>query len=334
MLNAWKPILFASEFSNNNSAPKQIRLWDKNYVVWKSGSDNFNIIPDKCIHRAARLSGGRVVDGCIECPYHGWRFDGTGQCTRIPQSATLPKIGAINSTNDFVTSVHDGIVWVARQNMAADGFDRSHFNFTEHPEFIVTDRAYDTNYSYFLQIENLLDPAHINFVHDGFQGDREKAGVIQLDDLVVTQSFMSATFSHPGQKVPKVMITFWMPFVIEVSVFDAEGKHVVRKNMIYAIPRDRNRCRVLFRDVVVKKFLAPQEPFSQAMVDIFSQSSTFSMVNKNIVDAIFNQDVEVLLGQQANVPIYKEEKFVLPTESDRLIVEFRKWAKSIDDSSL
>ena len=43
---------------------------------------------DSCPHRLVPLSEGRVAEsGCIECPYHGWQFNGTsGACTKIPQS--------------------------------------------------------------------------------------------------------------------------------------------------------------------------------------------------------------------------------------------------------
>jgi phenylpropionate dioxygenase-like ring-hydroxylating dioxygenase large terminal subunit len=39
---------------------------------------------DICPHRAAPLSAGRIVDGTVECPYHGWRFRTDGACAAIP----------------------------------------------------------------------------------------------------------------------------------------------------------------------------------------------------------------------------------------------------------
>eukprot|EP00966_Prymnesium_polylepis_P267498 6179543-Prymnesium_polylepis.1 len=41
---------------------------------------------DACPHRLAPLSEGRVdAEGRIECPYHGWTFSESGECTKIPQ---------------------------------------------------------------------------------------------------------------------------------------------------------------------------------------------------------------------------------------------------------
>ena len=39
---------------------------------------------DRCLHRNMALSAGRVADGCIECPYHGWRYDSRGRCVQVP----------------------------------------------------------------------------------------------------------------------------------------------------------------------------------------------------------------------------------------------------------
>jgi phenylpropionate dioxygenase-like ring-hydroxylating dioxygenase large terminal subunit len=200
------------------------------------------------------------------------------------------------------------------------------FNFANNPSYLLTERAFDAPYSYYLQIENLLDPAHINFVHDGFQGDKNNAGEIRLDHIEVNGTFMSATFSHPGQNIPRVQITFWMPYVVEVSVYN--GDDIVRKNIIYVIPTADNCCRVLFRDVVVTKHISPQEPFSKALVQLIANTDSYKTINANIVEDIFNQDLLVLQGQQANVgSSYHTSQYVLPTESDRLIVEFRKWAR-------
>src|SRR5262249_8152192 len=39
---------------------------------------------DLCPHRGVPLSSGKILDGTVECPYHGWRFKPSGQCAMIP----------------------------------------------------------------------------------------------------------------------------------------------------------------------------------------------------------------------------------------------------------
>jgi phenylpropionate dioxygenase-like ring-hydroxylating dioxygenase large terminal subunit len=56
-------------------------------VFWKGvGVQEWFAAVDECPHRLAPLSEGRVVDGGLECPYHGWQFEGAGGgCVAIPQ---------------------------------------------------------------------------------------------------------------------------------------------------------------------------------------------------------------------------------------------------------
>ena len=43
--------------------------------------------PDRCPHREAPLSAGFVEDGCLVCPYHGWKFGDDGRCVKVPSSS-------------------------------------------------------------------------------------------------------------------------------------------------------------------------------------------------------------------------------------------------------
>lgn len=329
MLSSPKPAFFESELK---TGPKAIKLMDKDYVVWRSPNKSYNILPDRCTHRASKLSTGMVVNGNIECPYHGWQFNDCGRCVRIPQAPAntkLPSAAIHIKGTDFSAKAHDGIVWMYPCNDQDPPEEVNTicrlFKFANNPAYLLTERAFDASYSYYLQIENLLDPAHINFVHDGFQGDKKNAGSIKMDHMEVNGTFMSATFSHPEQNIPRVKITFWMPYVVEVSVYN--NRDIVRKNVIYVIPTTSHSCRVLFRDVVITKHISPQEPFSKAMVQLIAQTDSYKNLNATIVEDIFRQDLMVLEGQQANVSSYHTSQYVLPTESDRLIVEFRKWAR-------
>src|SRR5262249_53361785 len=45
---------------------------------------------DVCLHRGTRLSLGKVTDGLLACPYHGWTYDMTGRCVRIPAHPDQP----------------------------------------------------------------------------------------------------------------------------------------------------------------------------------------------------------------------------------------------------
>jgi 3-phenylpropionate/trans-cinnamate dioxygenase ferredoxin component len=55
------------------------------YAIYRLGGDAFYASDGLCTHEGAALSGGLVIDGCIECPMHNGRFDvATGDVVRRP----------------------------------------------------------------------------------------------------------------------------------------------------------------------------------------------------------------------------------------------------------
>ncbi|EIE25095.1 Rieske-domain-containing protein, partial [Coccomyxa subellipsoidea C-169] len=68
--------------------PHPKELLGMRLVLWRDAQGVWRCFEDKCPHRLAPLSEGRIEpsDGTLMCSYHGWRFSGEGKCTDIPQS--------------------------------------------------------------------------------------------------------------------------------------------------------------------------------------------------------------------------------------------------------
>lgn len=126
-------------------------------------------LEDRCPHRNAALSGGRIVDDCIECPYHGWSFDGAGACRRIPGLSGASD-HAHQAARPVAVAEREGLVWV---NVASAREPVPPLPPARHPS--LGDRAFDT----FLWaadaqgalvdgLENLLDACHPHFAHAGW----------------------------------------------------------------------------------------------------------------------------------------------------------------------
>lgn len=78
--STWQAV---AECRSVRSKPVRIVVDGEPLVLFRTG-DSLHCLIDRCPHRFAPLSGGRVIDGQIECPYHGWRFDGSGRCKLMP----------------------------------------------------------------------------------------------------------------------------------------------------------------------------------------------------------------------------------------------------------
>ena len=79
----WYPIALVEDIA---PGPVGIQVLGRRYVLWRSDDGSLTAAPDRCPHREAPLSEGRMVDGCLECPYHGWRFGAGGRCQLVPSS--------------------------------------------------------------------------------------------------------------------------------------------------------------------------------------------------------------------------------------------------------
>ena len=72
-----------------DDGPKPFRLLGTDLVLWKQADGSPVALADRCCHRTAKLSRGFVENGQIVCGYHGWTYDCSGACVRIPQQPDL-----------------------------------------------------------------------------------------------------------------------------------------------------------------------------------------------------------------------------------------------------
>ena len=80
----WIPALLASELPENDCPPVRVKLLGERLLAVRDSNGEYGLIDEFCAHRGVSLWFGRVEDGGIRCPYHGWKYDVTGQCTEVP----------------------------------------------------------------------------------------------------------------------------------------------------------------------------------------------------------------------------------------------------------
>lgn len=155
---AWHPIAYRAEIGRS---PLAARLLGRPVVLFET-ADGVAALEDRCPHRNVPLSAGRIVDGLIECPYHGWRFDRAGHCRHVAGSNELTQSGA----NALPVHEYAGIIWTC--------FAQEPAPFQPLPAQI-SDPAFDSFWwrlpasrgAVGDAIENLLDPIHAYFLHPG-----------------------------------------------------------------------------------------------------------------------------------------------------------------------
>lgn len=183
LLSQWHPIARVGADGGVGSAEDSVtaaELFDRRYVVTVIGGV-VTVAPDACPHRGVRLSRGEIVEGCLRCPYHGWRFGPTGECVAIPAIGESP----VPSRADLPTVPNEvalGLVWI-RGDHGADGFDPidvAEWGAVGIDAAWMSDVVVGCSAGQF--IDNFLDIAHFPVVHAGTFGADEAT---EVGDLAV-----------------------------------------------------------------------------------------------------------------------------------------------------
>ena len=108
----WMPIAGVSEF---DAVPiKPVRLLGEDLVLYKNLQGQYGLVDRRCPHRRADLAHGMVEADGIRCSYHGWCFDGHGQCIAQPfEDAVAPARNTKASirTQAYPVKCKGGLLW-------------------------------------------------------------------------------------------------------------------------------------------------------------------------------------------------------------------------------
>ena len=175
--NAWYVAGRSQEFPVNQ--PKGLKICGRPVLVWRSAAGKIASFDDRCVHKRMPLSEGTILaDGVLECAYHGFCYDATGSCVRIPSQLDLP-IPSRAKLRPFPCVEQDGLVWVwpgdpaqtgdmvapRTPELASSGWHTHMFDPVHVPA------------NYVLLVENLMDITHFYPLHDGNIGDIEQSKI-------------------------------------------------------------------------------------------------------------------------------------------------------------
>lgn len=209
--NAWYVAGLSKDFSLNQ--PKGLQIAGRPVLIWRTADNKIGCFDDRCVHKRMPLSEGTVLpDGVLECSYHGFCYDSTGRCVRIPSQPD----GAIPSRaklRPFPVVEQDGLVWVWPGNPAMIGEAVP----PKTPE--LNGSAWDTHMfdpihvpaNYVLLIENLMDITHFYPLHDGNIGDIEqsKIPIEVVEETLNGVPTVKTVRQVQGYRQPPFMVDWW-----------------------------------------------------------------------------------------------------------------------------
>jgi phenylpropionate dioxygenase-like ring-hydroxylating dioxygenase large terminal subunit len=140
------------------------RILDEPIVLFRGAGGAVVAMEDRCPHRRAPLSMGKVVEGGIECLYHGIRFAPSGACARIPTQADIPA-GMKVKTYPVVERHHWVWIWMGDPALA-DPATIPDFHYLSTPdEWGAKGTVMHVKAGWQLIVDNLLDLTHLATVH-------------------------------------------------------------------------------------------------------------------------------------------------------------------------
>ena len=148
-------------------------------------------LEDRCIHRRAPLSIGKVVGDAIRCGYHGLVFDEAGACIKVPGQQLIPPGARVRS---YPAVERHRCIWVWMGDPSlADPAAVPNFQWLGKPGWAVCKKHIRVACHYQLIVDNLLDLSHLAFVHSSTVGSEEVADAARVKTERIGQDRVRVT---------------------------------------------------------------------------------------------------------------------------------------------
>lgn len=314
----WLPICVAK---NLKKKPISISVLGKKIVLFRN-KNGVAALTDRCPHRNVPLSSGTIINENIRCPYHGWEFNGKGQCTSIPSAS--PELACKYTSKSYSTQELEGLIWINLNESS------------KHSSPIIPAHISDGNYNTRLwhfsskgtllnTLENFLDGTHTHHVHTGIiRTDKKRSAItteVIFKDSKLTalyknepkQSGLIAKFFEPFRSESRAH--FQLPSIATLEYLDQKSAYFTMS--AYIVPIEENRMQI-FAFLSHRKSLIP---------GIIKHSVIYPFFK-----TVLNQDQKILETQSQCIKDFGQEQFIV-TDQDIMRPYMQKMLLGSDISS-
>jgi len=186
----------AAHVDEITEAPLARWLLEKPVVMYRLADGSPVALDNRCPHRWAPLSEGRVIDDQLVCPYHGMAFGQDGVCTRVPTQKNIPKTARVQS---YPVREAGAFVWIWMGDPEMIDHDPVDMSYTTNSDWSFLHGCLEVECNWVMIRENVLDLTHIAFLHTNTfkQNDWENAPEVTMegDTIVYRQDFAPSPLS-------------------------------------------------------------------------------------------------------------------------------------------
>jgi phenylpropionate dioxygenase-like ring-hydroxylating dioxygenase large terminal subunit len=320
--NQWYVILESREVSKNK--PLKVKRLNETLTLWRDNSGKVKCINDQCCHRGASLSCGKIINGQLECPFHGFRFNGDGKVTSIPANGKNAKVPDSQYVRAYITYENYGLIWLWWGDVDKKTDEPFFFSELSDMSYSTFIDLWDTHYS--RCIENQLDVVHLPFVHKSTIGAGNKTlvngPVVILEEELLTfyvNNTVDDGITKPlkPDEIPDYKKLFHLQFH-----YPNVWQNLISDNMrafIAFVPVDEEHTIIYLRNY--QKFIK---------TPVLKQIVNYLMKLFNII--ILRQDKRVVINQiPKKTGIKIDERLIM---GDKPIIEYRKHRQELIDINI
>jgi phenylpropionate dioxygenase-like ring-hydroxylating dioxygenase large terminal subunit len=319
--NQWYVILESKELKKHK--PLKVTRFNETLALWRDENSNACCVTDKCCHRGVSLSCGRVINGKLECPFHGFIYDKSGEVRVIPANGKNNPVPESMKVRAYKTFEAYGFIWLwwgDNDKSIPEPFffeELGHFSYSTFKDY--------WNVHYSRAIENQLDVVHLPFVHKTTIGRGNKTlvngpVVIRENELI---TFYVYNVKDDGKTIPlkpDEIDDYKRLFHLQFHFPNIWQNYISDKIRAFAafVPVDDENTIVYVR-------------YYQTLVKIPILREFFNYIGKITNKVILRQDKRVVITQLPKKSFLRSDERLIM--GDKPIIEYRKHRQHLMEES-
>jgi 5,5'-dehydrodivanillate O-demethylase oxygenase subunit len=225
----WQPVYLSQDLGKGQAKP--VRIMNERFTLYRGRSGRAYLVGARCAHRGAQLSAGWIEGECIRCIYHGWMFDGRGQC--IDQPAEFEAFKGKVRIPAYPTEEYLGLIFAWLGEGPPPALPRYPW-FEE--EGVLEADTYVRRSNYFYTLDNHSDEVHVIFTHRHTAFARAGLALVPSIEAEETDYGIRVVARYPNGNARANQLL--MPNMIMFKSSPAKGDEGFSDRVAWRVPLD------------------------------------------------------------------------------------------------